>query len=107
MTTGTETVSEEAIELQMFADNDSHWYFSRWEPLARNIQRRVLKGTFRPGLFVETFQTALLDAAKSYAVQCCSSPGEWRSLFPASVRREAARVMIAEIVESVEAGERF
>ena len=99
MTRAAEADEHAARELALWADNDGPSYHRRTAPIYRNLERKIRAGTYDRARAVPFLADGLTDAAKTYALENCSSPGEWADLFPPATRELAA----AELLEHLEA----
>lgn len=85
--------SHEAVELRLWADNDSDSYHARTLPALRAIQKHF-GPNFDRERAVRFLAGALAEAAKSYGREFLSGPREWSTVFPPEARAEAAEMML-------------
>jgi len=102
-----ETDHHAATELALWAMNDWESYRRRTLPVLQSLEKRLLAGTYRQDLAVRFLSDALREAAKTYSLAFCSSPNDWRSLFPPAVRSKAALDILAHTLAEFELGNRL
>jgi len=96
-------MSDEARELELFADNDGQLYRQSGVPIMKNLSKKFKKGTYDPELGVKLWKYHADSAAKAYS-QEHSTGDDWKTMFTPAVRMEMARSMEASWRSEMEAG---
>jgi len=96
-------MSDEARELELFAENDAQLYRQSGVPIMKNLSKKFKKGTYDPELGVKLWKYHADSAAKAYS-QEHSSGDDWKTMFNPAVRMEMARSMEASWRSEMEAG---
>ena len=87
------TMSHEACELALYAENDAGSYRAWILPMLRACQKHYDRGQGDYERVIAGFQRVLLPVAKQYVLEHCGMTDSVRSLFPPSVRKEAAEYL--------------
>lgn len=95
-------LSHEAVELRLWADNDSVSY-ARTGPALELLAKRMLREDYSAAKASQFLADVLKDAAKSYEREFML-PGAWKTVFPRWVRLEAADAMLHDLWAEVELG---
>ena len=82
-------MSPEARELLLYADNDGRLYAISFKPIVETLRRHLNKGRYNPTLATKLWMYHAERAAKAYEKEFLN-PGEWKTVFPKSARKEAA-----------------
>ena len=96
-------MSDEARELELWAENDGPIYKTSATPIMRNLSKKFKNGTYDPELGVKLWKYHADRAAKGYS-QEYSSGDDWKTMFTPAVRMEMARSMEASWRSEMEAG---
>ena len=83
-------MSHEAVELALYAQNDYGAYKAWILPMLRACKKHYDRGNGDYERMIAGFQRALLPVARQYVLEHCGMTDSVRSLFPPSVRKEAA-----------------
>jgi hypothetical protein len=85
-----DSMSPEARDIVLHADNDQHLYNSSHQPIIKNLQKKAAKGIYNP----EKAKDLWKYHADRAAMSCCKKHGEpgdvWHKKFPQGARKEAA-----------------
>ena len=92
------TMSHEACELALYAENDQGAYKAWILPMLRACQKHYDRGQGDYERVIAGFQRALLPVARQYVLEHCGMTDSVRSLFPPSVRKEAAEYLAAYFI---------
>lgn len=92
---------QDAEELILYADNDSHLYRQK-DAFLSNMYRKMKSGRYNPELGRKLWMYYVDRAAKQYAKEF---GGTWNKLFPRSERLKAASVLESRERRSLESGE--
>jgi hypothetical protein len=95
-------LSHEAVELRLWADNDSASY-KRTGPALELLAKKMLRDDYSAAKASQFLADVLKDAAKTYEAEFMT-PGSWKTVFPRWVRLEAADAMLADLWAEVELG---
>lgn len=74
------------------------------EYMARNYEKRIIKGTYDRALAVKGLAYAMEIAAKEYVREFCSRDSVWHKQFPLSVRKETAQAILNSLETEWQAG---
>jgi|TARA_R110001606_G_scaffold396432_1_gene570536 hypothetical protein len=96
-------MSDEARELELWAENDGPIYKTSATPIMRNLSKKFKNGTYDPELGVKLWKYHADRAAKGYS-QEYSSGDDWKTMFTPAVRMEVAKSMEASWRAEMEAG---
>jgi hypothetical protein len=93
---------EAAVELALYLDNEEPIYRQKLE-IAKNLERKLKKGTYDHKRAPDLWIYAVERAAKSYAKEF-ADPKEWFKLFPPDVRRVVAQELADRWYANAKAG---
>lgn len=82
--------SAAAVELVLYAENDSACYHAYLMPMMAACQKHYDRGQGNYERMIAGFTRAARSIAKQYALEHCSMTDSWADIFPVSVRREFA-----------------
>lgn len=85
-----EHMSDAARELVLHADNDQHLHHSSHEPIMKNLQKKVHKGTYKHDLAAKLWKYHADRAAHSYAKEYGDGT-PWHKMFSTADRKQAAQ----------------
>lgn len=86
-------ISHQAIELALYAQNDAGAYRAWILPMLQASKKHYDRGEGDYERVISGFQRVLLRVAKDYVLVHCGMTDSLRSLFPPSVRKEAAEYL--------------
>ena len=84
------SMSDEARELSLYAENDYGCYRAHILPMLVACQKHYDKGQGDYERMLKGFQRVLAPVARQYILEHGSMTDRWSSVFPVSVRREVA-----------------
>jgi hypothetical protein len=90
---GDYSLSHEATELVLYAQNDYGSYKAYILPMLKACQKHYDKGQGDYERVVAGFTRQFLPIARNYVLEHCGMTDSVRSVFPPSVRRECGRHM--------------
>ena len=96
-------MSDEARELELYAENDGDLYQQSGVPIMKNLSKKFKKGTYDSALAAKLWKYHADRAAKAYS-QEHSTGDDWKTMFNPAVRMEMARSMEASWKSEMEAG---
>ena len=96
-------MSDEARELELFADNDGQLYRQSGVPIMKNLSKKFKKGTYDSALAAKLWKYHADSAAKKYS-QDHSTGDDWKTMFTPRDRMEMARSMEDSWKSEMEAG---
>jgi hypothetical protein len=102
-----DTMSHEAVELSLYADNDYGCYKAYILPMLVACQKHYDRGQGDFEKVVKGFQRVMAPIARQYTLEHGSMAAEWSSVFPVSVRREVAEKFAEYFVAEYRAGNRW
>ena len=76
-------LSDAARELELYMNNDGTLYRQNIEPIHKNLEKKIAKGTFSLPLSVKLWSYAVEAAAKKYVKEF---GGTWNKIFPKADR---------------------
>jgi len=80
-----------ATELQLYVENDGELYRRQGEPILRNLEKKVKKGTYDHDKAVKLYGYLVESSAKMYVKEFGSGEsGEWYRMFDVLTRRVIA-----------------
>jgi len=94
--------TNEATELELYAANDSQFYFAYVVPTLDNLAKHLKRGIFNRDLAERSFLRVATQAAKHYTLEHGSMNDRFDRLFPMSSRRECASILFDRYKEDVE-----
>ena len=97
-----DTQRSHAMELVLLADNDYQIYRSRVEPITKNLERKISRGTFKKELAIKLGKYLMDDVAKKYAVHYGTVGDRWYELFTPSDRRLASAIWVDQFLANRE-----
>lgn len=102
-----ERLSDEAVELILYAQND-HGAYKAWIlPMLKACQRHYLRGDGDFEKAVNGFTRVFLPIARQYLLEHGTMTDSVRSVFPPAVRQECGRHMAEYFVAEFRAGNRW
>ena len=90
---GDYSLSHEATELVLYAENDRANYRAYIEPMLKACQKHYDKGQGDYERVVAGFTRVFLPIARNYVLEHCGMTDSVRGIFPPAVRRECGRYM--------------
>lgn len=105
--TTDQTMSHEAVELALYAQNDYGVYRAYILPMWLACQKKYDRGQGDYERVVKGFQRVLAPVARQYILEHGSMVDKWSSVFPVSVRREVAEHLAEYFVSEYRLGNRF
>ena len=90
---GDYSLSHEATELVLYAENDYGSYKAYILPMLKACQKHYDKGQGDYERVIAGFTRVFLPIARNYVLEHCRMSDSVRSVFPVSVRRECGRYM--------------
>lgn len=90
---GDYSLSHEATELVLYAENDRATYRAYIVPMLKACQKHYDRGQGDYEKVVAGFTRVFLPIARNYVLEHCGMTDSVRSVFPPSVRRECGRYM--------------
>jgi hypothetical protein len=90
---GDYSLSHEATELVLYAQNDYGNYKAYIVPMLKACQKHYDKGNGDYERVIAGFTRVFLPIARNYVLEHCGMTDSVRALFPPSVRRECGRHM--------------
>ena len=100
----TDNMSDAAHELVLHADNDRHLYRNSHVPVAKNLEKKFKKGTYKHDLAGKLWSYHADRAAQSYAKQHGDVKTPWHKMFTTADRKQAAAHMANRHKAEMEAG---
>ena len=97
-----DSMSDDAKELVIHADNDQHLYRSSHIPIVKNLQKKMVKGQYDQEKARKLWGYHADRAAQSYHKEHGSKSDKWHEMFPTSTRKEAAHHFESAHREQVE-----
>ena len=95
------TLSTEARELELYATNVEAFI----TPVVKNLAKHYKRGNFSLDKAIHSIERyCLTPAAKQYKLEMSSMTQSWHSMFPKSVRLEAAESIALEIIAEFKLG---
>jgi len=85
-----EDLSDEARELVLHGDNSEHLYRTSHEPIAKNLAKKMAKGTYDEDKARKLWGYHADRAAQSYHKEYGSNSQPWHKMFPTEDRKQAA-----------------
>jgi len=107
---GSETesqMSQEAIELVLYAENDAACYNAYILPMLKACERKYLRLNGDLTKMLNGFARIACPIARQYMLEHGSMTDSWHSVFTVSVRREFARHFALYFLSEFHAGNRF
>lgn len=89
----TNTISDTARELHLFASNDAA-VWRAVEHLARNYERKRAKGAYNSDLARKGMAYPVEAAAKAYVRAHCDAATKWCDMFPPADRHAVAALLV-------------
>ena len=97
----TMTLSDTARELELYAINEQAYF----KPVAKTLSKKHMKSEFHYERAIHCVERyCLTPAAKQYKREHGSMTQSWHSMFPKSVRLEAAECIVNELLEEFRLG---
>jgi len=97
-----ESLSDEAYELKLFADNDSNLYSKSKVPIMKNLSKKFKKGNYNNTLAIKAWKLFVDKAAKAYGKEHGNNDGF--KIFSPAVRKELAKEFADEWNIEMQAG---
>ena len=97
-----ESLSDEAYELKLFADNDSNLYSKSKVPIMKNLSKKFKKGNYNNTLAIKAWKPFVDKAAKAYGKEHGNNDGF--KIFSPAVRKELAKEFADEWNIEMQAG---
>jgi hypothetical protein len=101
------TMSHEAIELVLYAENDAGCYKAYILPMLKACERKYLRLDGDLTKMLNGFARIACPIARQYMLEHGSMTDSWHSVFPVSVRREFAEYFARYFLSEFHAGNRF
>ena len=92
------TYGAEAVELELYLMNDSAVYHAYYLPVAKNLQRKWLKGVYDLDLGIKGMRHAVDAAARDYNREHGSMTTAWYQVFSVSDRNRVAETLCLALV---------
>lgn len=90
-----ETTSDEARELQLWAENNVRTY-NLLMCAHQNLLRKVSKGIYNSEKAARLMEYVAENAARNYANAFFVNPRYWYTVFPPAIRKECARMLVRD-----------
>ena len=101
-------MSYEADELELYLVNTEACYRAWLLPAYQNLERKWKRGVFDRDLGIKLLaQYTLVSAAKQYHLEHGSMSTKWSTVFPPSVRVEAAESLLDGFLAEVKIGNTY
>ena len=81
-----ENSSPEAVELQLYIENDADLYRQQYIPILQNLSKKKKKGVYNPQLAPKLFRYLVDNGAKKYAKEFGTGVQDAAKMFPGPVR---------------------
>ena len=107
---GSETesrMSQEAIELVLYAENDSGCYHAYLLPMFKACEKKYLRAQGDLTKMLNGFSRIACPIARQYMLEHGSITDSWHSVFTVSVRREFANYFAQYFLREFHIGNRF
>lgn len=98
-------------DLIMWIDNDSDVYFRNYQPVAKNMLRKLKSGRYDHAMAPKGWMYVVDAGAKSFVEQTLAGEGvldvpvQWHEVFPKAMRMEAAQELADRFLQQYENGE--
>jgi hypothetical protein len=98
------TENQTAIELYIYAKNSRDYMQKRWEPVARNLERKHRKGAYIAAKALKAWRNIADDVAARYCAEFCGKDEKWFSIFSMRDRADLALEFLADWTAEIECG---
>lgn len=88
---GFDTEQSVVAELKLFTENDADIYRQTTVPILGNLRTKQVRGIYDRELAVQGLMYLAERGARKYAREHGGGEAEWHTMFPANIRRQAAR----------------
>jgi len=96
--------SHEAIELQLYLENDNAAWHAYYLPVCRTLARKHNRGEFNRDLGIKAMRRCVDNAAKQYNLEHGSMTTAWHDLFPKGDRDRVAEHLVDRFLDALRAG---
>jgi hypothetical protein len=100
-------MSQEAIELVLYAENDSGCYNAYILPMLKACEKKYLRAQGDLTKMLNGFSRIACPIARQYMLEHGSMTDSWHSVFTVSVRREFAHYFARYFLSEFNSGNRF
>jgi hypothetical protein len=100
-------MSQEAIELVLYAENDSGCYNAYILPMLKACEKKYLRAQGDLTKMLNGFSRIASPIARQYMLEHGSMTDSWHSVFTVSVRREFAHHFARYFLSEFNSGNRF
>ena len=95
-------MSDAAVELKLYTDNDSQLYHQQGLPIIKNLVAKMARGTYDSTKAVKLFGYLCESGAKKYVREF--GGGAWHQVFTVADRKQAATAMRDDFEEEASTG---
>ena len=97
-------MSQEAVELELYINNDGQLYKSQFMPQVKNLMKKRAKGQYDSNKAIKMFMYLVDAGAKKYIQEFASSDTKVADIFPKKIRAEVAESIRDDFESEAEIG---